>query len=161
LKDFDAAEASAQTGIRLDKRREVPRMEYVLGVILEAKGDFPGAREHLTQYLTLDSKATDVATVRTHMENLGKPRTASDGAASVPLLELQVAKSSKGIEEAGVRGGMKALAAIVHLDPPLTYFGFYSDYCRAIVREVSVGSTQGRPQFIQTLRTYLAAISEM
>jgi VWFA-related protein len=53
------------------------------------------------------------------------------------------------------------MAAIVHLDEPLTYFGFYSNYCRAIVREVSVGTTLGKPQFIQTLRTYLATISEM
>ena len=161
LKDFDGAETSAQTGIRLDRRREVPRMEYVLGVILEAKGDFPGAREHLTQYLALDSKATNAAEVRTRMENLGKPRAASQETALEPRLELQVTKSSSGLEEAWVPGGMKAMAAIVHLDEPLTYFGFYSDYCRAIVREVSVGSTQGKPQFIQTLRTYLATISEM
>ena len=52
------------------------------------------------------------------------------------------------------------MAAIVHLDEPLTYFGFFSNYCRAIVREVSVGTTSGTPQFIQTLRTYLAAVSE-
>ena len=55
---------------------------------------------------------------------------------------------------------MKAMAAIVHFDEPPTYFGFYSNYCRAIVREVSVGTSTGRPQFIQTLRTYLATVSE-
>ena len=140
LKDFDGAETSAETGIRLDRRREVPRMEYVLGVILEANGDFPAAREHLTQYLELDSKATNAAEVRTRLENLGKPRAASQETALVPRLELQVTKSSSGIEEAWVPGGMKAMAAIVHLDEPLTYFGFYSNYCRAIVREVSVGA---------------------
>src|SRR5579872_3854941 len=161
LKDFDGAETSAETGIRLDRRREVPRMEYVLGVILEAKGDFPAAREHLTQYLAMDSNATNAAEVRTRMENLGKPRATSQETPLVPRLELQVTKSSSGIEEAWVPGGMKAMAAIVHLDKPVTYFGFYSDYCRAIVREVSVGSAQGKPQFIQTLRTYLATISEL
>jgi len=161
LKDFDGAETSAQTGIGLDRKREVPRMEYVLGVILEAKSDFPAAREHLTQYLELDPKATNAAEVRTRIENLGKPRPASQEAVLVPRLELQVTKSSSGLEEAWVPGGMKAMAAIVHLDEPVTYFGFYSNYCRAIVREVSVGTTQGKPQFIQTLRTYLATISEM
>ena len=49
------------------------------------------------------------------------------------------------------------MSAIVHFDEPPTYFGFFSNYCRAIVREVSVGTSIGRPQFIQTLRTYLAA----
>ena len=160
VKDLDGAETSVRTGIRLDRRHEVPRMEYVLGVILEAKGDFPGAREHLEQYLTLDSKPADAEQVRARVENLGKPR-ASQEAISEPQLELKVTKSAAGVEEAWVPGGMKAMAAIAHLDEPLTYLGFYSNYCRAIVREVSVGSTKGKPQFIQTLRTYLATISEM
>jgi VWFA-related protein len=160
-KDLDGAETSARTGIRLDRKREVPRTEYVLGVILEAKGDYPGAREHLTQYLTLDSKPADAAEVRARMENLGKPRSPSQAGVQEPQLELQVTRSTSGTGEAWVPGGMKAMAAIVHLDEPLTYFGFYSNYCRAIVREVSVGTTLGKPQFIQTLRTYLATISEM
>jgi VWFA-related protein len=160
-KDLDGAEASARTGIRLDRKREVPRTEYVLGVILEAKGDYPGAREHLAQYLTLDSKPADAAEVRARMENLGKPRSPSQAGVQEPQLELKVTRSSSGTGEAWVPGGMKAMAAVVHLDEPPTYFGFYSNYCRAIVREVSVGTTQGKPQFIQTLRTYLATISEM
>ena len=53
------------------------------------------------------------------------------------------------------------MAAIVHLDQPPTYFGFFADYCRAIVREVSVGTSSGKPQFIQGLRIFLSAISEM
>jgi len=163
LKDRDGAEASARTGIRLDRRREAPRIEYVLGVILEAKGDYAGAREHLAQYLALDAKTTDAADVRARMENLGKPPSQAgprESASETPL-ELRVTKSSSGIEEAWVPGGMKAMAAIAHLDEPLTYFGFYSNYCRAIVREVSIGTTQGRPQFIQTLRSYFASIAEM
>ena len=169
LKDLDGAEASARTGIRLDRRREVPRIEYVLGVILEVKGDYAGAREHMAQYLALDSKPADAAEVRARMENLGKPRAPSQAesqaglreSTSVLPLELQATKSSSGIEEAWVPGGMKAMAAIAHLDEPLTYFGFYSNYCRAIVREVSIGTTQGRPQFIQTMRAYFASIAEM
>ena len=165
LKDLDGAEASARTGIRLDRRREVPRIEYVLGVILEVKGDYAGAREHMAQYLALDSKPADAAEVRARMENLGKPRGPSQAGpqevVSAAPLELQATKSSSGIQEAWVPGGMKAMAAIAHLDEPLTYFGFYSNYCRAIVREVSIGTTQGRPQFIQTLRTYFASIAEL
>ncbi len=160
-KDLDGAENSARTGIRLDRKREVPRTEYVLGVILEAKGDYSGAREHLTQYLTLDSKPADAEEVRARMENLGKPRAPSQAGVPEPQLELKVTRSSSGAGEAWVPGGMKAMAAIVHLDEPITYFGFYSNYCRAIVREISVGTTLGKPQFIQTLRTYLATISEM
>ncbi len=160
LKDLDGAEASARTGIRLDVRRKVPRIEYVLGVILEAKGDYAGAREHLAQYLALDSKPADAAEIRARMENLGRPQPPQQAATELAL-EPQVAKSSSGIEEAWVPGGMKAMAAIANLDEPLTYFGFYSNYCRAIIREVSIGTSQGKPQFIQTLRAYLASIAEM
>jgi len=161
VKDLDAAEASARIGIRLDRKHEVPRTEYVLAVILEAKGDFPGAREHLEQYLTLDSKPADAEEIRAHMETLGKPRGPSQAGVPQPPLELKVMRSSSGTQEAWVPGGLTAIAAIVHLDEPPTYFGFYSNYCRAIVREVSVGSTLGKPLFIETLRTYLAAVSEM
>jgi VWFA-related protein len=56
---------------------------------------------------------------------------------------------------------MKALAAVVHMDGPLTYFGFFPNYCRAIIQEVSVGSSQGTPQFGQVLKTYLAVVSEL
>ena len=97
--------------------------------------------------------------------NLGNPRalsaTGSQTGVPEPRLELPVTTSSSGAGEAWVPGGMKAMAAITHLDEPITYFGFFSNYCRAIVREVSLGNTQERPQFIQTLRTYLAAVTEM
>ena len=157
LNDLDGAEASARTGIGLDRRREVPRAEYVLGVILEAKHDYAGAREHLLQYLTLDSKADDAAEVRSRMENLGR----SQAQDAEPQLELATVVPSAGAGEAWVPGGMKAMAAIAHLDEPLTYFGFFANYCHAIVREVSLGASTGKPQFIQTVRTYLAAVSEM
>ncbi len=162
LKDTDGAETSARTGIGLDRRRQVPRTEYVLGVILEAKGDYTGAREHITQYLALDSKSEDAADIRNHLANLGRPAAAGSQTDVVKLaLEVQVIQSESGSGEAWVPGGMHAMAAIAHLDEPVTYFGFFSNYCRAIVREVSLGATDGRPQFIQTLRTYLAAITEL
>ncbi len=157
LKDLDGAESSARTGIRLDRRREVPRIEFVLGVILELKHDYAGAREHMLQYLTLDSKAVDAGDVRSRVENLGRPQPEK----VEPQLELVSAIPAAGAGEAWVPGGMKAMAAIVHLEEPVTYFGFFSNYCRAIVREVSVGTTSGSPQFIQTVRVYLAAVSEL
>ena len=165
LKDLDGAEGTARTGIRLDRKREVPRIEYVLGVILESKGDYAGAREHMAQYLALDAKPADAEQVRARMENLGKPRAQTQAAVQSgvlePRLELHVTTSSSGTGEAWVPGGMKAMAAILQLDEPVTHFGFFSSYCRAIVREVSFGATRERPLFIQTLRRYLAAISEM
>jgi hypothetical protein len=54
-----------------DKR---PRAEYVLGRILEAKGDAAGAKEHMAKYLMLEPAPADVDLVRGHIDNLGKPQ---------------------------------------------------------------------------------------
>ncbi len=69
LKDLDGAAASAQEAVR----RMIPRAEYVLGRILEAKGDAAGAREHISKYLEQDKGTPDAGTIRTHLENIGKP----------------------------------------------------------------------------------------
>ena len=155
-KDLDRAESSARTGIQLDRKREVPRTEYVLGVILDAKNDQPGAREHWLQYLALNPNAADAALVRSRLESLGKPRTET----SEPPLEAETGVPSAGSGEAWVPGGMKALAAMAHMDVAPTHFGFFSGYCRAIIREISVGGS-GIPQYIPALRMYLATVSEL
>jgi tetratricopeptide (TPR) repeat protein len=73
LKDLAAAETSAQEMLRLDSRHKLPRTEYVLGRILEAKGDANGAREHMAKYVELDPNASDMVQIKAHMENIGKP----------------------------------------------------------------------------------------
>jgi len=79
LKDLDGASASAQEAIQ----RKIPRAEYVLGRILEAKGNAAGAREHMTKYLDLDKNAPDAELIRTHIQNIGK----ADAAGAEPELE--------------------------------------------------------------------------
>jgi Tfp pilus assembly protein PilF len=81
LKDLDGAMASVQEAIQ----RKIPRAEYVLGRILEAKGNTAGAREHISKYLELDKNTSDAALIRSHLENIGKPEAA---AAEPELLEL-------------------------------------------------------------------------
>ena len=73
LKDLAGAEQNIQEALRLDPRHKRPRGEYVLGRILEAKGDMNGAREHIAKYLELDPGAPDVDIVRSHLEGIGKP----------------------------------------------------------------------------------------
>ncbi len=46
---YPPREESAQEAIRLDAKHKWPRAEYVLGRVLEAKGDINGAREHMTE----------------------------------------------------------------------------------------------------------------
>src|SRR6185312_7699620 len=73
LKDLPGAEESVNEAIKLDPKNKRPREEYVLGRILEAKGDTAGAKEHFTKYLTLDAAPTDADAVKAHVEGLGKP----------------------------------------------------------------------------------------
>jgi Tfp pilus assembly protein PilF len=76
LKNIAGAEAAAQDAIRYDPRHKRPRAEYVLGRILEAKGDLAGAREHFGKYLALEPTPIDVDLVKGHVQNLGKPEAA-------------------------------------------------------------------------------------
>jgi Tfp pilus assembly protein PilF len=73
LKDLGGAETNVQEALRLDPKRKRPRVEYVLGRILEAKGDAGAAREHMAKYLELEPNAADVEIVRAHLQNIGKP----------------------------------------------------------------------------------------
>lgn len=85
LKDYDAAEASVQEAIRLDPGHKRPRAEYVLGRILEAKGDINGAKEHITKYLQLGPAPPDVDLVKGHLELIGKPEAADVNPELEPL----------------------------------------------------------------------------
>ena len=84
LKDLEGAEASAREAIRADPIHKMARAEYILGRILEAKGDSAGATEHISKYLELDASASDAAAIREHLQNVGKP----DAANNAPELEL-------------------------------------------------------------------------
>jgi len=76
LKDLNGAQESVQEAIHLDPQNKRPRAEYVLGRILEAKGDLAGAKEHMAKYLALEAAPADVELVRGHIDNLGKPQAA-------------------------------------------------------------------------------------
>ena len=82
LKDLAGAQASAEKSLSLDHAHH--RSEYILGRILEAKGDVTGARQHMTKYLELDPKAQDADQIKAHIDNLGKPAPA----AAEPALEV-------------------------------------------------------------------------
>jgi lipopolysaccharide biosynthesis regulator YciM len=82
MKELDAALASAQESLKMDPQRK--RAEYVIGRILEAKGDTAGAREHIEKFLKEDPNAVDVEQIKARLELLGKP----EASAIDPALEL-------------------------------------------------------------------------
>jgi tetratricopeptide (TPR) repeat protein len=74
MKDLAGAQTAAEDAIKMDSVHK--RSEYILGRILEAKGDIAGAKEHMTKYVQLDPNAKDIDIVEKHLELLGKPEAA-------------------------------------------------------------------------------------
>jgi len=60
----DVAEKFALRATELDSMHEVPRAEFLLGTLLDARGDRKGAIEHLNKYLAEAPKAVDAEQVR-------------------------------------------------------------------------------------------------
>ena len=75
-KNLDRAEQSANEFLRYDGDKRNPRAEYVLGRILEAKGDLNGARTHIARYLALEPMPADRDLITGRMELMGKPEAA-------------------------------------------------------------------------------------
>ena len=80
LKDLNA-EAAANEAMRSSK---LPRSEFVLGRIAEARGDLAAAREHIANYIVMDPAASDIELIKVFLQVVGKP----EGAGVDPDLEL-------------------------------------------------------------------------
>ena len=72
LHELDAAEKSARIAARLDARHKVPRINYILGLILAQKQDLKGAVENLKLYLQFNPAATDAGSVEEQVAELEK-----------------------------------------------------------------------------------------
>jgi Tfp pilus assembly protein PilF len=70
LKDLTGAEAAANEAFKTFK---IPRAEFVLGRIAEAKGDLAGARERISDYVSLEPTASDIELIKLFLQGLGKP----------------------------------------------------------------------------------------
>jgi tetratricopeptide (TPR) repeat protein len=72
LQSYDKAEKSARQALQLDAQHRIPKIEYVLGMILTQKHDFTGALEHVRKYLTISPKASDAELVNRQIAELEK-----------------------------------------------------------------------------------------
>ena len=70
LQSYEKAEKSARQGLGLDPQHRIPRIEYVLGMILAQKRDYVGALEHIRNYLTYSPHASDLETVNRQVAEL-------------------------------------------------------------------------------------------
>jgi len=154
--DLVGAETSVREALRLDRKRLLPRAEFVLGSILAAKKDYAGAETHLREYLAIEPKAADADTVRTRIANLGKPEPAG-APAELEAANLSLAPAG----EAWVPGGMRALAKAARISKPVSFDDFFAEYCRTRVRLASPDSSQSLTGYLRSLRSYFAAMQEL
>lgn len=72
LKKMEEAERAAREGVRLDKDHQVPRLNYVLGVILMERHAFSESQKYLRTFLELVPNARDAPLVRAQLVELEK-----------------------------------------------------------------------------------------
>jgi tetratricopeptide (TPR) repeat protein len=72
LRNLQAAEQAVRRAERLDTRHQIPKVSHLLGLLLAQKQDYQGAAEHFRNYLKFAPNATDVATVRSQLEQVEK-----------------------------------------------------------------------------------------
>ena len=60
LRNFAAAEKSARQGMKVDETHQVPKLEYLLGVILMQEREFQDATVHLQNYLHVATQPSDI-----------------------------------------------------------------------------------------------------
>jgi len=82
LQNFVAAEKSARRGLEIDTERRVPKLEYILGVVLLQKPDYQGAAQHMRAFLSQATAAADIAEAQKQLEQIARLSAAANPPAS-------------------------------------------------------------------------------
>lgn len=75
LDQYDAAEDSTRRGLEADVNHQVPKLEYLLGVLLAHKRDYQGAAAHMRNYVRLAPRDPDVARINEQIVKIEKLAT--------------------------------------------------------------------------------------
>jgi len=85
LNNLAEAEKSARQGVRVDDQHQVPKMEYLLGVILIQKHDYTEATTHIQNYLKFATQPSDIQDAQRQLAEITRLSAAvSDPNASDP-----------------------------------------------------------------------------
>jgi tetratricopeptide (TPR) repeat protein len=76
LKRMDEAERAARAGLLIDHNRRMPRLSYVLGLILAEKRQYAESVEQFRDYLKYMPNAKDAGAVREHISKLDQAAVA-------------------------------------------------------------------------------------
>ena len=155
LRDFDGSLARLQELVLLDKHQDFPRVEYILGLVFEARKELDLAAAHMRTYLAQHPLAVDVKPVSERLANLGKQPLA-ELADEVTATDLR----PPAVGEAPVPGGMKAFSAIAEIQEEPSYHDFFLQYCRAIASTVS-GVENRTLNAAPAINAFVAAVGEL
>lgn len=84
LAHFELAEKSARRAEQLDSQHRMPRIELLLGTLLERKGDYAGAATEYRSYLKLSPQAGDASDVQKQLAQVEKVTGSSNAPAATP-----------------------------------------------------------------------------
>jgi tetratricopeptide (TPR) repeat protein len=70
LQNFAAAEKSARRGLQVDNEHRVPKLEYLLGIILVKRSDYEEAAQHLRAFRSLATKPADIAEAQKELDEI-------------------------------------------------------------------------------------------
>ncbi|MBA3914128.1 MAG: tetratricopeptide repeat protein, partial [Acidobacteriales bacterium] len=70
LHQLAAGEKSVREGLRLDVQHQMPRMEYLLSLILAQRQQYHEAAEHMTGYLKLATTPAEIADAQSQLRKL-------------------------------------------------------------------------------------------
>ena len=84
LRNFDQAETSALQGIRVDDAHQIPKLQYLLGMILAQKQNYQGASEHIQQYLSMTTDPAEIALAKKSLAEIEK----ISASAQPPVVDL-------------------------------------------------------------------------
>ncbi len=83
LKNFDDAEKSALQGIRVDDTHQIPRLQYLLAMILLQKQNYQAAAEHMQLFLNQAKQPQDIDLAKKGLAEIQK----STASAQPPAVE--------------------------------------------------------------------------
>jgi lipoprotein NlpI len=87
LRNFAAAEKSARQGMKIDEHAQVPRLEYLLGVILIQEQQYPEAATHIQNYLKVAAQPAEVEEAQKRLADITRLSATASAPVSPPVNE--------------------------------------------------------------------------
>lgn len=78
---LDEAEEAAREAVKLDAGGRLPRVRYLLGIVLAQKGKFKESAENMKFYLNKAPNAPDVETVKKQLAEVQRQLTPQEASA--------------------------------------------------------------------------------